>query len=422
MKIRALLFIAIQAITYQNTYSYAPNHFFKPYEIPTFLYEKNRQTMNAGFLVEGGSSCIGGDPEGRHVGVLQRYEREQSTLGLLKTRTTMADEATALLNTLLPDTLTEDDGALIFDGTYDQVNVTTWFSWKLPIDNTYGSFALNTYLPFTYQAIHNISFTDQTPNTVSSSSERVKQNITNDVPLFLEKYGSININDKKYGGLGDITCMLQWHRHFPQIRDHLINVFLHASLGTTIPTGIRRDCNNPFHLENGNNGAWGVIIKSGIDLGSTHDFHCGLDVDFLGLFFTTNSFRLKTDPTQTSFFIPEKGIATLAQGNSWDFGLFGKWDRILKSGFNAGLRYQFITHNEDELYPLESQFDFNVVNSNLQLEEWSAHYMMFSAGYDSAVYKDARVTCNASLFYKTPIIYKKSILMHSVGGQIQLRF
>lgn len=422
MKKGVLLFIAMQAILYQKTDAYAPNQISKPYEISTLLYEKSRQTMNAGFFVEGGSSCIGGDPEGHHVGVLQRYEHTLSTVGMLRTRTTMETEATTLLNSLLPNTLTESDGALVFNGTYDQVNVTTWYSLKLPIEKSYGSFTFNTFLPFTYQAIRNISYVDETPNSTSGSSALVKQNITNDVPAFLEKYGSLNIKDKKYGGIGDIVCMLQWNKNFPQMRDHLINVLVHAALGTTIPTGIQRDCSNPFHLENGNNGAWGVVIRSGIDLGFTHDFHCGLDIDFLGLFFTTNTFRLKTDPTQTSFFIPEKGTATLAQGNTWHFGLFGKWDRILKSGFYTGLKYQFITHNEDELYPLDNQFDFNVVNSNLQLDEWSAHYIMFSAGFNSAHHKDARVTCDASIFYKAPVIYKKSILLHSVGGQLTLRF
>ncbi len=406
--------------------AYAPVPLSKPYEIPTFLYEKRKQTMSSGFFVEGGSTTIGGDGDGHHIDFLQRYEPFQSTIGMLKTRITDKAKADALYTILTtPGSLSEHDGAISYQANYDQINATSWFTIKLPIDKFFGSFFWNTYLPFTYQSIRNVTFEDQTSNTPGGSSALVKTNITDDLNAYLQEFGSnIKIPNvaHAYGGLGDIISMLEWRRHFPQKREYLIDVLVHAGLGVSIPSGINNDVDYPLMLPNGNRGAWGIPLTAGIDLGFLHGFHCGIDVDFLSLFYVTNTFRLKTDPAQTSLFIPEKGIATLAQGNTWHFNLFGRWERINKTGFYAGLKYQFMTHNEDELYPLENQFDFNVVNSNPQLDEWSAHYFMFSAGYNSAHHKDARVTCDGSLFYKAPIVYKRSILMHTFGAQLTIRF
>lgn len=422
-----ILFPLIFVFSGTQLSAYVSNALYKSYETHYAALEKRKSNFTTGLLIEGGSTINGGDSDGNKCSVLQRYALAESTLGMLYSRETYATETEALKTKLHLDTvpLNDREGTIEFSGRYDQVNVTPWFGYKLPIDSFYGTFYLSFYMPFTYQAIRDVVAIDQTSLDGVGATADIRTDITNDLNQYLRDYGNDlhYFESLYYGGLGDILCMIEWKRNFKQAREYLINVALHAKAGVSAPTGIRQDVDILFHQPNGNNGSWGIPLSVAIDLEFIHHFHLGLKVDFLSLFYLTDQFRLKTDPKQSPLFIPEKGTATIAPGNTWDFMLFGKWEQIGKTGFYGMVSYQFISHNEDQLYPFENAFDYNIVNTNPVLDDWSSHYALFKWGYQwGRDDQNASWGLDTFFFYKAPILNKRSIDLHLFGGSIEFIF
>jgi hypothetical protein len=430
--IRILAYSFISCLAVSSISAFTPTAFFRPYDVVFKSLDHRFHRWDSGITFEGGGTHKSGDYHGHIVNLLQLYAPTESTIAMLlgsKPGSAAYNLLTDIFGSPAQATLDGKRGEFKLGGQFRQVAVTPWIRVDLPTNKAYGIWSLALFMPFLRQSITNVTKTDQTQTLdgvgVDAADQATKQLITNDIDGFLYKFGDeLEIpHDSVQTGPSDLSLMLSWRKKFEQDREYLRNVTVRGEIGLTAPTGFRTHKNLPLRFSAGNNGAWGVPIIANLDLEFVHHLHFGLQVDFLGLFYVTETFRMKTNKAQTDFFTPHKGLATLAQGPTWHFNLFAGWDKIAETGLYGLINYQFAKHDQDRLYPSDSQFDYNIVNSSERLGEWNTHTLMLRIGYQTYHdRKDEKVAADVNFFYKIPLITKKAFEMHLFGGQLALSF
>lgn len=423
--------LAIVLVTH-NSYSFAPTNFFDSYD-PNLRHEiaLHQKPFTLGVFTECGSSTSHGRGwQGHETNMLQLYNQTEALLPMLLNPTPALAAnpavATLLQNWELAGDYPTDDGVrghIQYSGRLDQfpANIVLWSSYNLPWDIGIGTFSVNAYLPFRLFEVEVSSWHSKT-QSITASDLQVQHDLVNSLEQNLATMGNLNIESATSVGLGDFVGTLEWYNRYAQDKEDLKAVELHAKLGLSMPTGREKNIDKAFSMALGNDGAWGIPVGVGIGLEYASKFKIGGDLDFLVLLDTTKDYRLKTEESQTDFFLLNKGNATKDHGLTWKFNLYAEKLHWWK-GFSSKISYEYVKHDDDRLIPESDDFSYEVVNTARSLKEWNTHNFVFSTGYDfKKEYKNARIIPYFSLIGKLPITGKKVINLGTIGAQFNLSF
>ena len=135
---------------------------------------------------------------------------------------------------------------------------------------------------------------------------------------------------------------------------------------------------------------------------------------------------MKTKVEQTEFLLLNKAEAEKDYGFTWQFNAFLGATKIWR-GFNAKVSYQFVNHDQDELFIKDKEFKAAITNAEIiantanSLKEWRVHNVIFNVGYDFFKEFDS-INPQLSLFYKLPVSAKNMIDCETFGGQLKFNF
>lgn len=428
-KIIHALFLFIAVCTSKNLFAYAPTNFFRPFDVDFKQFEWKRNNFRLGALVEYGEDdhCRNWDSD--KTGLFQMYNQTESSLAaLLGHPRGCYLESLAKKMGISSATITDDDlrGHFKLNGKYKEWNSVIFARYKLPVYNLSGIFDLSVFVPIKTMEFYDVSWCELTKNETMADRE-TKEYVTDDLDNFVKTYGcNLNLNRTgwKGSGLGDVAVMLGWQRDFKQLeKEYLNSVRINMSVGLSIPTGKQKDENQCLSLPLGNDGAWVIPARAGLDLNFVHNLTAGIDISFMGPFDRTGQYRMKTERNQTDYLLLSKANATKSQGATWQFTLFGQSKRIFGTGLSAMASYYFVRHDEDKLSPESYNFDYSIVNSAQSLKEWVSHTFLFQIGYNLYRFESkTKLKPQISLFYKLPIAGRRTINSETFGGQLSFTF
>lgn len=287
------------------------------------------------------------------------------------------------------------------------------------------------FLPFYSMKLKNVQVVDlTTQENYDPQDTRVRQLITDNfadvVHLFDDQ---LNLNGWKKTGLGDITCMVEWWRDFPQGKPLLKNVSLNGRAGLSFPSGVKTDVNDLFSVPFGCDGSTALIFGAGIDLDW---FNClpfinqlrgGLDVQFWQIFGNTRERRIKTSPTQTDLFYLVKERAYIDPGFAQQYNLYLEAHHVLR-GLSLSATYQFVKQGRSHLTLFNNNNSELIANTAKSLKAWKVFQLLFSASYDTEydVCKETIIKPQFKLIYKVPVAGKRVIACDTITAVMSFNF
>lgn len=397
--------------------AFAPTNFFPPYDPALFLPQADRCSVpfRVGVNAEYGWARNGRNANSDRANVLQIYDATQALIPML-----INAQNPAATNLFLCAGQPMDDGVrghVEFNGRFSQIDVTPFVRYMLPIDMP-GDLSVSAALPFRHAKLDRVTFANKT--LAITPADLAINTFFDDLNTNVKALGGPDLGNWSNSGLGDLVVMFDWYSDYEQDRDGLENVSLHAKLGVTCPTGLKKDEDRAFSFALGNDGAWGLPFGLGIDIDFKSTIRLGGEAEFLVLFDNSKTRRIKTEIHQTEFLLLNKARATKDYGLSWKFYLYLQSFHFWK-GLSLKTAYEYIKHDSDRLTLKSDANSTLIANTAVSLGEWNSHNIIFSMNYDG-------FGCNwpvqpqLSIFYKLPVGGKAVINCQTVGGQCAINF
>lgn len=407
-----IFFLAI--IFCHESLAFFPINLFKNYDVNFRVSRCGCEKVQFAVLYEHLISAKGRDFNGNITNILQIWNIDQDALTMIRGFEPNSDigKIAAALNDVnddgirghfLPTAKIESDSAIIFAKYY------------LP-----HNFSFDLHLPVYSMKLKDVYWQELTQD-VNDFDLRVKKELTNDFFINVKELGGLNLNGWGKTAIGDMQALVHWNNDFPQNKPVLKNVNIDLRLGLSLPTGPRRNEDKLFLFSFGNDKAWGIIFGGGISLNWGCYINGGVDVEFLRLFGNTRNRRIKTDLDQTELLLLEKTEAFKEFGLLERYNLYLEAANILR-GFSLRVAYQFLKHNEDKLWILDSHFFNSIANSAESLQDWTIHQLIFKLGYDFSWCFCKQYNPNLSLYFKLPFEGKRSIQAKTFGFAFSLSF
>ena len=325
--------------------------------------------------------------------------------------------------------LNQTVGKISFNGSFEQLDVTLFTDYKIPVDIFEGHTQFSMYLPIREVRVKNVQMTmpklpaTPTGNTVNffndwlASSDTFKDRLTNTAHVT-----DLDLNSWSRTGAGDIAAIFKWSRIFKQDKEFIRSVQLYFKGGVSIPTGKEQDVDKVFSVPLGRDGAFGIPFGIGLALNMKYRIQIGIDTEFIPLLDHTTDYRMKTSLNQSEFLLLEKGRATKDHGLTWVFNAYAKGVQLWQ-GLSIKGGYEYQKHDADNLTPKTNDFDYNIVNSANSLKEWNMHNLIFQLNWDSyRVNKKMIAKPQLGVFFKVPINGVNIIAPYTVGGQLAFNF
>lgn len=404
--------------------AYIPTNFYRPHEVDFQAYDQleEKHPFRIGAFAEYGTTDDARNWDENLSNALQIYNPYESSIAMFlgAPEGSTVDKMGKALG-ISAATATEDTsrGKFCVTGEYEELSTVVFAKYRLPIKLD-GTFELAIYAPFKKVEWSDVCWADQTKNVLAEDKE-FKEDVSSQLCQKAKELGCLDINANGYSktGMGDLVVMLNWNKGFKQDKEYLKKVYIHAGVGASIPTGEKKDHDQSLSVPFGYDGAWGIPANLGLDLDFINNIRAGVDLSFLGIFDTSGSYRMKTSRHQTDFLLLQKGDATLSQGPTWKFTLYGKAKKII-GGLSAMISYHFLKHDENRLSPKSYCFDYEIVNTAQSLKEWNSQSFVIEAAYD--FFPNSKFNPRISGFYKFPVLGKRVLLAETFGGQIGITF
>jgi hypothetical protein len=425
---KRLVALAVVGFQLADASAFAPNNFFDPYDPNLRLQAAPDTCLRIGANIEHGHTCDGRNIDSDKTNILQIYNETQSTIAMvMKPQKDVQDKLPFYLPNLTSwaGAPTDDGyrGRLKFTGEFEQLDITAHLNYLLPTDILSGDLSIGAYIPMRKADVKHVDFQNLTKAITEADLDLNK--ILNDKVGFkklLRDASGLDIDSTSISGLGDVVLMLDWQNDYKQDKENLKNVTIFAKLGLSLPTGERRNEDKAFSVALGNDGAIGIPIGVGLGLDFVRSVRAGVDVDFLILLDESRTRRLKTEEHQTEFLLLSKGKATKDHGLTWKFNLYLQGYHFFR-GLSAKVAYEYIKHDDDRLIAKSDDFNYTVINSAHNLQEWNTHNFIFQLSYDCfKEFKNVGIVPQFSFFYKLPVNGKGVINASTLGGQVGFNF
>ncbi|HBS48267.1 TPA: hypothetical protein DEO28_04245 [Candidatus Dependentiae bacterium] len=413
-----------------NPFAYAPINFTKPHD-PNFrmtswpIKGKNkREIVKIGNTLEFGSTKKSRNYNRDSVNLLSLYQDKQSSLAMLL----QAQPGSAIYNlkNSIEDAYTTPNtdnnrGSFKVNGKFEGIDYSLYSQFNFDFESIPGKFDFTAYLPVRSLKIKDVQWIDQTKSYNAADLE-VKRVLTNDIATVVKNLGDLDIGSWSKTGFGDLELILRWYNDFPKYKSTLKNVRLGFRTGLILPTSPEIDVNKSFSMPLGNDGAFAFPIAASLDLSFKYKFRFGVDLEMIKVFDITKVYRLKSDSNQTDFLLLNKGMVRRSFGNQWTFNMYAGAEHFFH-GLSAKLNYQYGTNGEDTLQVHDLNFNQDIANTAQSFMEWNYHNLIFNLSYD--FYKDfpnAKIKPQLSLFYKYPLIGRRTIMASTFGGVLAFNF
>lgn len=190
----------------------------------------------------------------------------------------------------------------------------------------------------------------------------------------------LSCNHVQQAGLGDIEAYLRWNkRHDYYLKFRSLEYALR--LGCLIPTGVKKNINEPASVPFGGNGYWGIYASIDGEFELKEDWKVGTLVRVSKRFARTSNQRMPVD-NEPQIFGAVVGEAKVNPGFTEIFCLYGQIEG-LREGFGLRLQYSLVNHNDDDWTDerADKTIPVNLKPVN-QLSGWASEYITLSAFYD----------------------------------------
>lgn len=427
MKLTRKLLISACAATMAagSAGAFAPTNFFEPYDPNLTLYKVPHTQLRIGAQAEYGSTSTTRNWDGKKKNVLKIHNDYENAYEMLA-GAAHAAELNRFTNPL-GGALDQTVGKVYFDGKFEQLDVTVFADYKVPVNIFDGHTQFSISMPIRDVRIKDVKYTPSTLPAIHTANTRdFFNNIvgTGDaLKTYVSTHGhGLDLNSWSKTGAGDVVAMLKWGRLFRQDKEWIRSVYLYFKGGVSVPTGSSHHEDKVFSLPLGNEGAVGIPFGLGLALNMKYRIKLGADAEFVALLDHTDDYRLKTMMNQSEFLLLDKGRATKDHGLTWKFNLYLKGVHLWQ-GFSLKAAYEYTKHDSDSLVLKTNGFDNNIVNSANSLKEWNMHNMIFQLNWDAfKVNKKMVAKPQLGLFYKLPIGGKNVLAPHTFGGQLAVNF
>ncbi|MFH1832279.1 MAG: hypothetical protein ABH827_05780 [bacterium] len=422
--------VLVSSVLVTSTLSgFAQTNFFRPTDQELRLNYIKSINYTLGARAEYGSRSSGKSWDDKRANVLALQDPKQSAIDMIiKPVGDIPDSLKLVRAQLLVHERgepTETRGQQLFTGDFTELDVTLFGSYKFPFDIP-GKLAINAYLPIVYKKVDGFKMTDLTLNSKDTGIGKdnlTKELLTKNLKTLVKEWGNLDLSNWDQTGVGDLVVTLNWSDVYkPEKNDAFkYKLIFNVYAGVSCPTGKEKDEDKALSMPLGyGDGAWGIPFGLGLWAKFPHHIQVGVNGDFMYLFDKTRIRRLLSYSEQTEFLLLNKGNATKSYGFTWQFNPFIGLHHFWK-GLSAKVAYQYVGHDDDELSPKDSNFNYVTVNYANNLKEWSSHNMIFSASYDFLT-EFKSITPQVQLFYKLPVDGKNVIDMHTFGGQLVVNF
>jgi hypothetical protein len=348
------------------------------------------------------------------VNPLQIYQTEQDSLAALKGSTTNSAIG-QLAQAFTVDDDNDNRGHFLPSGKLD------FYNGILTARYTTHHVSFTASLPYCMIELKNVLFKNLTNNTTAEDA-LVRNLLTDNFKESIWELGHLAIGNYKRHGLSDLYLGATYNQLFPHKQGLLSNVNLQIQGGFTLPTGKKRDINQLFAFEFGNNGSVGAVFGGGIDLNYVDRVRIGGNAQFLYIFGNSNCERIKTDLAQTDLLFLTTAKAYTQWGLTQKFYIYGELYKIIKNiSLQAG--YQYIRHDNDKLYVSSNSIYLPIVNSAQSLQEWTINTLVLKARYEhDEELPDRCWSPRIEFFYKKGFNGRNSLISSSIGGHVSFSF
>lgn len=395
-----------------------PHNLFAPYDVLIVPYRPPQcaaQFQIAGEFAFHTRGFMGDDGLGNPstsdsaVNALQIYQCSQDAVAALK-----GLDPLSLQGQIAQQLIFDDNGQLgLFRpwGTINApVNMICTARFRLPYQLT-----LSWYLPYRVVELSNVSWTEVCPGELVQNS--VSTNFLNEVA----QLGNLDIRGWKRHGLGDLVGRVELYRTFPQNRPWLQMVGISLRGGVIFPTALKADPDKLLAQSFGDDSGFGLHGSGMLALNYRHGIVFGVDGEISYFFGNTTMRRIKTDPAQTDLLLMTKVPAFKDPGFTQRFTLYA--EKVQRGGGLAGtLAYEYFKRTDDALFPCVEGFDIAVINNAENLQEITAHSLVFMLSYDWAYKASWCAIPSCSAFLKVGCNGKRAVVADTAGFTVSVAF
>ena len=296
-----------------------------------------------------------------------------------------------------------NQGLFCFDGRLRAHNILFAARYHFPHNITLGL-----YLPLIQLKLVDITIREQSPLGQNPA------NIINQISQF----GHLNFNSWERTGIGDATLLAWWQQHYLQDKVWLRDVHIGLRGGLTLPSGVKQNDDILLGIPFGFDASIGLLFGGTLELWFNHNFHVGIDAEFLAHFGTTKFRRIKTAPAQTDFMFLTKLETFKNPGFNQHFTLFAEFAPLFRN-FSTRIAYQFTKHSEDKIFFCSNCFSSVIVNDAESLRDWTTHNIILQAFYDFGIL-DKKASISG--FVKVGINGSRALLANTVGATFNINF
>lgn len=369
----------------------------------------------AGYTETGYQKAQGYNNDGHHVNPLRIWDCEQNALAMLEGFP--SDSAIGQLRASLLDSNNGIRGHFLFDADLTLL-FNASFAARLFFANDWS---IGFYLPFYGMRLKNFCYQDLTPN-LDNDDMLVRQLLTNNIATHVQELGGLCLNDWTRKGPGDLACIIDWFRDFPQNKPFLKYVRVNWRWGILFPTGVRENENLVFAVPFGYDGAFAMPFGVGLDLTLGTHVKTGFDVQLTQIFGNKKTWRIKTQEDQTELLLLQKAHGYKDYGLVQRFNLYIELYNMLK-GLSLTAGYQFLKEGEAELTLTGQEFSSTIANTSRRLDDFTMHHFIIKGTYDFGITQTEQKTRpEFSLYARIPFNGKNVALIPTVGMVFSIDF
>lgn len=352
------------------------------------------------------------------VNPLQIYEIKQNLIALYQDTDSNKSKFISLLNSIAGGAGggvgNSQNGLFTPTGKFStmQAAFTSMYSFD-------HGFYIKAMLPIYTIALDSVVFEYAGNNTLFSGAQI--QELVNTFRQDVQNLFNLNVGNWSQTGLGDLNVMLEWQQDFAQYRPILKSVQPNIRLGITLPTSSPTNESNIMSIPFGNEGSVSLPFGGGLGINLANHFEIGFSGQFWYYWSNQKERRIKTFTTQTSLLYPTITQAVKEYAFLQNFNLYAQIFSFCKR-FSLKFCYQYWRKGEDKITPINSSFNYDIVNSAAQLLESTQHNVFFTLNYSPKKDDFSKIIPQVQLFWKAAVRGMRSAIASTVGAQISCIF
>jgi hypothetical protein len=395
-----------------------PLGFLEPYN---FMIESEpllpKQKWQWNFLTQSCFDTTSFNFDGNQVNALQIYEPAQDMLGLFQ-GIGLESQFNQLVNSIAAGSgggvNNSQNGLFTPTGNFSVYQVAFLSSYKFH-NNCYFKVALPVY---------NLKLSDvvwdYTGNNETFSGQQIQDELVSSFLQDAQNIFGLHLSGWQTSGLGDLALLLDYIGDYPQGRTVLRNVRVHARLGLTFPTGLVANENWLMSQPLGNDGSMTMPFGGGLDINLGRYFQCGFRGQFSYIWGNEKLRRVPTFAGQTTLLFPTVMSTFKNYGITQTFDLYAQIYNAY-AGLSLKLAYEYYFKTQDNISINRPGYNYNLLQSDLTLEEITRHNMIVLLSFDSGfLEKHDKIHPQVGLFFNMPFNGSLATLASTVGVQLSL--